>query len=380
MTLNNRLAISQDGELWTWHASQDFPQHYPQIQGAARIVESPVPWEKLVTRTQYAKNGNGQTDIYGLKSDGTLHRSKENASGLITQFESFNHPNRFQTISTTELYIVGITLEGQLALIGNDPSQLLTAGILNNDSSEAGIDQNNKGSIESNAPTPKGLRPTTLVTIIDSSTYWKAIHIHQNADRPSPVRYPTTLLELEEVNVILGVRYNWSGSMRVFPTAFFEKNDGSYWTQGWTSRALNGVESDIGNTHKLVQLDENFWSRTVPIKSSPPYVRRIITIMRDQSLWDISRTEWPARPISLAFQQYEKQLSKRTDWTTIQALEEDGIRLGVTANDILWIWGKPFEQTQLFRTASSIQKTPLIPYQSTPRPFYDLREGKLISQ
>jgi len=168
--------------------------------------------------------------------------------------------------------------------------------------------------------------------------------------------------------------------MRVFPSVIFEKNDGSYWTQGWTSRALNGVESDIGNTHKLVQLDENLWSRTVSINYSPPYVCRFITIKRDQSLWDISRTEWPALPISPAFQQYEKQLSKRTDWTAIQALEEEGTRLGVTANDILWIWGKPFEQTQLFRTASSTHKTPLIPYQSTPRPFYDLREGKLISQ
>ena len=380
MTLNNRLAISQDGELWTWHASQDFPQHYPQIQGTTRIVESTVPWVKLVTRPQYAKNGNGQTYIYGLKSDGTLHRSKENARSLITQFEPVNHPNRFQTISTSEHYVVGITLEGQLALIGNDARQLLTSGILNQDSSEAGIDDNNKASIESDAPKPHGPQLTTLVTILDSSTDWKAIHIHQNAVRLSPAGNPLTLLEVEEMNVILGFHKNWSSSMRVFPSVIFEKNDGSYWTQGWTSRALNGVESDIGNTHKLVQLDENLWSRTVSINYSPPYVCRFITIKRDQSLWDISRTEWPALPISPAFQQYEKQLSKRTDWTAIQALEEEGTRLGVTANDILWIWGKPFEQTQLFRTASSTHKTPLIPYQSTPRPFYDLREGKLISQ
>jgi hypothetical protein len=383
MTLNNRLAITQGGELWTWHASQDFPLHYPQAQGAARIVDSPVLWEKLVTRTQYTY-GIGQTDVYGLKSDGTIHRSKENTNGLITPFEPVNHPNRIQTISTTEHYVVGITLEGQLALIGNDARQLLTPGILLQDGLNAGNDGNNNASIESEASKSQVQPHSTQVTILDSSTDWKAIHIHQNTVWLSSEGSQKITLFSLEAEVSRDFRDYWSFSKgmstRVFPIAIFEKADGSYWTHEWTSKALKGVETDMRLTHKLVQLDENLWSRTDSINPSPSYVSRFIAIKHDQSLWDISRTDQPAVPRFPTFQQYEKQLSKRNDWTTILAIDADANRIGVTANDILWTWGKPLEQTQLFRSASSKQKTPLIPYQSTPRPFYDLREGKPISQ
>jgi len=370
----NRFAISQEGTLWIWHRSQDFPQLYRRVSGPPTLIDSPIPWKQISIGT---KQGLGfpETYIYGLKTDGTLHITRKPAAEIDYTDYTF-HPLplsvRFQSIVTTDHYFLGITEEGKLALIGTDLSYLLHQ--------YGTLEENHQLSPSSENPYSDHIQDLSKVTILDESTEWRNIHILENAIRMPVNGYPNHLLGSDENRAQLASVRRYTSSTTQFPIAIFERADGTYWAHEWAAKALKGHPSELGESHRLIQLQENLWKSTVPLPWDPSPFRRHVALNHNGSLSEISRTDSPELPFFPEFEQQEKTLSPRTDWTAIQSFYAEGPQMAVTENDILWNWGKPMGQMRHHYGGAPTAPAPLIPYQSTPRPFYDLREGKLISQ
>ena len=366
-----RFAINQDGSLWTWHRSQDLPQLYRQISGPPTLINSAIPWKQIAIANMRDKGFQG-TFIYGLKTDGTLHMANkwDVASGY--SFRPIPHSFRFRSIAATDHYLLGITEEGKLALIGADLSYLLRPYEFPTD--------NHQLSPSSEDPYFDHLQDLSNVTILDQASEWLDIHILKNAVRMPVSGYPYHLLGSEENRAQLATVRRYTSSTAQFPITIFERSDGSYWTHEWAAKALQGHPSELGDSHRLVQVQENLWKSTFPLPWDSPSFRRHVVLKLDGSLSKISRTDSPELPFFPEFQQQEQALSQKTDWTALHSIVGEGSHLAVTENDILWIWGKPMEQMRRHYGASPTIPVPLIPYQSTPRPFYDLREGKLISE
>jgi ABC-type transport system involved in multi-copper enzyme maturation permease subunit len=367
----NRFAINQDGTLWTWHRSQDLPQLYQQVTGPPSIIDSPIPWEQISVGTK-PKSGFSETYLYGLKTDGSFHITQRPTDGMDYKFQAIPHSVGFRSIVTTDYYVLAITDEGKLAFIGTDLRYLLHEF--------GGFEENNQLSPSSEDPFSDHIQDLTNVTILDENTEWRTIHILENAVRMPVNGYPYHLLGSDENRAQLASVRRFTSSTAQFPIAIFERADGSYWTHEWAAKAMKGHSSTLGESHRLVQLHTNLWKNTLPFPWNSFRFRRHIVIKQDGRLSEISRTDTPELPFFPEFRQLERTLSQRKDWIAIQSFFNGGPQLAVTENDILWSWGKPMEQLRHQFGGHSGAHVPLIPYQGTPRPFYDLREGKLISR
>jgi ABC-type transport system involved in multi-copper enzyme maturation permease subunit len=369
LTHPDRFAISQEGTLWTWHRSQDLPQQYQQISGAPTIIDSSIPWKQISVGNMRGF-GFPETFIHGLKSDGSLHVARKPKAGIRATFQPIPIAVRLQSIVSTDHYLLGITVDGKLALIGTDLGYLLHKFDL--------FEKNQPLSQASEAPNSTSARNLSNVTVLDETTEWRDIHILKNAVR-MPVRgYPYHLLGSEENRAQLASVSRYTSSTAQFPIAIFERADGSYWTHEWAAKALRGQPSELGESHRLIQLKENLWKSTLIPDWDPSPFRRHVVLKQDRTLSEISRTDIPELPFFPEFQQIERSLSQRKDWTVIQSYSVGGAPLGLTENDILWTWGKPLNLIPHHYGELPGDHIPLIPYQKTPRPFYDLREGKPI--
>ncbi|MBT5706639.1 MAG: hypothetical protein HOI66_09980, partial [Verrucomicrobia bacterium] len=366
-----RFAINRNGALWTWHRSQDLPQLYRQISGPPTLIDSPIPWKQIAIANTRVRGFPG-TFIYGLKTDGSLHIANNPAGASSYSFQPIPNSVRFQSIVATDHYFLGITGEGELALIGTDLSYLLHPS--------GNLDEKHQLSPSSEDPFSDHIQDITKVTILDENTEWRTIHILKNAVRMPVNGYPYHLLGSDENRAQLANVRRYTSSTAQFPIAIFERADGTYWTHEWAAKAMKGHSSTLGESHRLVQLHTNLWKNTLPFPWNSFRFRRHIVLKQDGKLSEISRTDTPELPFFPEFRQLERTLSQRKDWTAIQSYFNGGPQLAVTENDILWTWGKPMEQLRHHIGGHSSAHVPLIPYQSTPRPFYDLREGKLISR
>ena len=365
----NRFAITQEGTLWAWHRSQDFPQIYKERSSPPSTIDSTIPWEQIVTGHRQVYD-TYHTYLYGLKTDGSLHIAQMPKEGVDYAFQQVPISERFRSITTTDHYILGITLDDKLALIGPDTSHLIHP-----------YDPR-----ENYQPTPinedafqEHLLALSRIHFLDETTEWKAIHPHKRAVRMPVAGYPYHLLGSEENRAQLANYSRFMASTSEYPIPFFEREDGSIWTQEWAAKALHDQTSEIGDSHQLVQLKENLWKTSFGVQRNHLSLYRRIALKTDGSLWEINRTDYPEVPFFPELTQVAKKLNQRSDWTAIQSYHIDLSMLGITANDILWTWGKPLERLHYYLGDRKEGAIPLIPYQQTPRPLYDLREGKLIS-
>ncbi|MDA7680728.1 hypothetical protein N8633_02955, partial [bacterium] len=224
-----RFAINRNGALWTWHRSQDLPQLYRQISGPPTLIDSPIPWKQIAIANTRVRGFPG-TFIYGLKTDGSLHIANNPAGASSYSFQPIPNSVRFQSIVATDHYFLGITGEGELALIGTDLSYLLHPS--------GNLDEKHQLSPSSEDPFSDHIQDITKVTILDENTEWRTIHILKNAVRMPVNGYPYHLLGSDENRAQLANVRRYTSSTAQFPIAIFERADGTYWTHEWAAKAM----------------------------------------------------------------------------------------------------------------------------------------------
>ena len=349
-TTKRYFAITTTGELWSFAPEKTNTRAIHNEAPPLRF-ESDIPWKELHHYTD-SKPFRGKKYLLALKTDGSLHQAEfSQPSELMTPWKPLPIELRLSTIKPVDAnQWIAITLGGQLVMIGGDPMNLLTIPQERDDSDPA--------------PYP--------VTIVDSSTDWHAIHQHDDAISLPASGYPLSKTE----------PFNPSSERTDVSAMIFEKTDGSIWAPQWLATTYLGqFSADSPLDRSLVEISENDWLVTTRAKRTIFSPSSQTAIRNDQSLWSVNRRyQFNRRHVSilphLIVATIESTpLSERTDWVSVERFFIESTSVGLTKNDILWTWGRPLEELIPMENQRQTSLR-LLPYSQTPRPFFDMRNGK----
>ncbi len=351
-TTKRYFAITTTGEFWSF-APEKTDTRAINNEAPPLRFESDIPWKELHHYTP-SKPFKGNKYLLALKTDGSLYQAElSQQSELVTPWRLLPIEQRFSTIKPVDTnHWVAITLGGQLAMIGGDPMNLLTIPLERDDSDPA-------------------LYP---VTIVDSSTDWHTIYQHRDAIALPASGYP--LSETES--------FNSSSNWRDVSPMIFEKTDGSIWAPQWLATTYLGqFSADAPLDRRLVEISKNDWLVTTRAKRTIFSPSSQTAIRKDQSLWNVNRRyHFNRRHLSiLPHLNVEtidsNSLSERTDWVSIERFFSENTTVGLTENDILWTWGRPLEELIPMKNQHQ-NYIRLLPHPQTPRPIFDMRNGKSL--
>ena len=349
-TARRYFGLTSSGEFWSF-APEKTDARAIHNEAPPLRFESEIPWKELHHYTQ-SERFDKRRYLLGLKTDGSLHQAElSTQSELLTPLTTLPIEQRFSTIKPVDTnHWVAITQDGQLAMIGGDPMNLLTTPQERDDSN----------------PAPY------LVTIVDSSTDWQTIHQYGNA-----ISFPSSGYPLSETESL-----NTSSARSDVSIMIFERTDGSIWAPQWfASTFLGQFSPDSPLDRRLVEISENNWLATTRAKRTILSPSNQTAIRQDQTLWTVDRRfhfnhQYVSILPHLNLETIEaKRLSERQDWVSIERFHAESTSVGLTENDILWIWGRPLAELIPMKNQQQ-GYIRLLPDPQTPRPFFDMRNGK----
>ncbi len=348
-THSHRFAITLNGGLWAWHRSFDFPRYKGLENYPPHQIPSGIPWKEI---TFHHVPSTRPALIYGVKTDGTVHRAELNVKKGLQAFAPLPDIEPLSTLRFLgESCKLGITQTGHLLLLGHDRHQLMTGRSF---------------SFPPQTQPEPAVSDLFHATVLDRSGDWKAIHIHPEAVL-LPTRGYTPGLNERDIRTVT--------ARDRFALPVFEKRDGTFWTMAWIAKFVYFQNIESIDDYAIVPLPTAAWLQHLSTGSSFFAGRHLIGLRSDNTLWEIKQTQIPMVPTYQAFHLEQLRLSQRRDWVSIQTFYGTNTLLGLTENDILWTWGEPLAESSFF-DSSNQEKIRLIAPRRLPKAIYDLRSGK----
>ena len=351
-TSPHRLGINTDGSLLAWRREWD--QTSRGIGKKATAPHEPIPgvgWRDLSLQAA----DRGPHTVFALDDQGRLYSAL--ADKTLT-FRREPQTERLNKIAASPGFLLAITENGQLTLIGPDAWGFFTPPHTQSAMSSKKEDHQ----------------------IFDQGEEWTHIHL-----LPYTLRLPEGgLSDPARANQILN-RQTPIGAFpaKLYPSAIFEKSDGSHWTLGWMAQILYDQPALSHQAFELVEL-----ART-PILN-PGFQK--LAVNRAALAYGIDPNGFLHRsPVSsLQFTQARGLgithsettiLGTRNDWLTSFAYPIASDRFfAITANDILWTWGRPIDEYYSRSLQEQWAARRILPYPRTPTPLFDLRTGERIQE
>ncbi len=340
-----RWAIKENGTLWTWPDHYDYRKAGPNEARRPTQVGTENDWQAIILDPNLETEHPARNPIlYALKQDGRLLRHLSWEPNEIYTFQPATEQARFRSVAATGHALIGITTEGQLALVGNDPF----------------------GSIVPDPTADPRNTPPDTVTLLSQDTDWEAVHVIPNYFH-MPIDFPFE----DPSTYYLPER---AATYRGMPVVTFQKSDGKLWSFAWIAHKLYS-EAAVRDGRELAPLPDTAYIQAHNQDLAPRSAGNYFHLQANGKLV-LKHRSYKLGTLNIMPSQKTdtKQISNRTDWTRFGQYYGSGSYVGLTDNDILWTWGRPIQEC-VFTHRENLGKIKILPYRIRPIAEFDLQTG-----